>query len=571
LLSFGFREKEIVAVAALLADLEQAAVDAELPTIEHSTAVELRLEISDPEVLLELRKRQVGEERTQFALTALRIGVLSLRAVAGQLDATTVKEAGDKLVADIRELLTVRGADLTNALAKSLTQYFDPATGLLSQKLECLIRKDGDLARVLNQHLGDDSVLASTLAGYLGEESPVFKLLSPDEAHGIRAQVETTLNEALAEQRRHVLQEFSLDYEGSALSRLVREMQELQEQLKSDFAGQAEKIRSEFSLDRSDSALCRLVSKVDDAQRAIADQFSSDNDASVMNRFSKLLANTSAAIDKNLTLDDDQSALSRLKREIHSAIDSLIQRNDTFHSEVRETLARLDARRQEAARSTSHGATFEDQVASLLTVESQKLGDLFEATGNTTGIIKNCKVGDCVTELGPDTQAPESRIVWEAKEDGSYDLKRALAELETARKNRQAQIGVFVFSRKTAPEGLGCFNRYGNDIVIIWDASDPVNDIFVRAAFSVGRALAIRQKAVAAKTGETTHEIELAVRAVEKHIRQLEDIETWAGTIESNSKKILDRSKRMREALIDEVGQLDDSLALLKSEADVTA
>lgn len=66
-----------------------------------------------------------------------------------------------------------------------------------------------------------------------------------------------------------------------------------------------------------------------------------------------------------------------------------------------------------------------------------------------------------------------------------------------------------------------------------WDASDPVNDVF-HAAYSVGRALAIRQKAVTAKAGETTHEIELAVRAVEKHIRQLEDIETWAGTIESN-------------------------------------
>jgi hypothetical protein len=79
----------------------------------------------------------------------------------------------------------------------------------------------------------------------------------------------------------------------------------------------------------------------------------------------------------------------------------------------------------------------------------------------------------------------------------------------------------------------------------------PVN--VVHAAYSVGRALAIRQKGVAAKTGETTHEIELAVRAVGKHIRQLEDIETWAGTIESNSKKILDRSKRMRESLIDEV------------------
>jgi len=556
---------------ALLTEVESETIDCIGSRAAFSTSIELRLEVVDPDVVFELTKRPISEERAQFALTALRIGVLSLRAAAGQLDSASVKETGNRLIADIRELLAARAREITNAIATSLTQYFDPATGLVSQKLESLVKKDGDLARVLCEHLGsDDSVLARTLAGYVGQQSPVFKLLSPTEGQGIRAQVEETLKEALAEQRRQVMQEFSLDSKESALSRLVREMQEIQEQLKSDFSGQADKIRNEFSLDQPDSALCRLVSKVDAAQKAISDQFSSDNEASVMNRFSKLLANTSASIDKNLTLDDEQSALSRLKREIQGAIEGLVQRNDTFHSEVRETLARLDSRRQEAARSTSHGAVFEDQLGGLLATESQKCGDIYEATGSTTGIIKNCKVGDCVIELGPDTQAPEVRIVWEAKQDKSYDLKRALAELDTARKNRQAQIGVFVFSRNTAPDGLSSFSRYGNDIVVVWDESDITNDVFVHAAYSVGRALAIRQKAVSAKTDATTQEIELAVRAVEKHIRQLEEIETWAGTIESNSKKILERTKRMREALTDEIERLDESLVALKSDVEAT-
>ena len=556
---------------ALLTELESETIDGVGRHAAFTKSVDLRLEVIDPEVVFELTKRPIGEERAQFALTALRIGVLSLRAAAGQLDSASVKETGDKLMADIRELLTGRARELTSTIATSLTQYFDPATGLVSQKLESLVKKDGELARVLSEHLdSDDSVLARTLAGYLGQQSPVFKLLSPNEAQGIRAQVEETLNEALAEQRRQVLLEFSLDSKESALSRLVQEMQEIQEQLKSDFSGQADKIRNEFSLDKPDSALCRLVSKVDAAQKAISDQFSSDNETSVMNRFSHLLANTSAIINRNLTLDDEQSALSRLKREIQGTIDGLVQRNDAFHCEVRETLARLDSRREEAARSTAHGATFEDKLGDLLVAESQKFGDIYEAVGNTTGIIKNCKVGDSVVELGPDSQAPEVRIVWEAKEDKTYDLKRALAELDTARKNRQAQIGIFVFSRLTAPDGLSCFSRYGNDIIVVWDESDTVNDVFVHAAYSVGRALAIRQKAAAAKTDATTQDIERAVRAVEKHIRQLDEIETWAGTIESNSKKILERTKRMREALVNEVCQLDDSLAVLKSEADVT-
>ena len=554
-------------MAAFLAQYETEVSGAAESQPGTSKSLSLQLEVTDPEVVAELRNRPVGDERSQFALTALRIGVLSLRAAAGQLDAATVKEAGDKLIADIHLLLSGRARDLTNGVATSLTQYFDPSTGLMTQRLEALLKKDGDLERVLSRHLGpDDSVMAQTLAGYLGDQSPVFKLLSPTEAQGIKAQVAETLTEALAEQRQHVLREFSLDSKESALSRLVQEMQAIQGQLKSDFSGQTENIRSEFSLDKPDSALSRLVAKVEAAQEAITNQFSSDNEQSVMNRFSKLLENTSATIDKNLTLDDEQSALSRLKRELQGAINGLVEKNSNFHTEVKETLARLESRRKEAERSTRHGAAFEDQLADLLVSESQRLGDVCQATGNSTGAIEKRKVGDCVIALGPDSSAPGVRIAWEAKEQKGYDLKKALAELDMARKNRQAQIGVFVFSQKIAPEGMSAFGRYGNDIVIVWDADDTASDVFVKAAYSVGRALATREKALAVKTGEAVEQIDLAVRAVEKHIKQLDEIETWAGTAKSAGEKILERVKKMRNDLADEVARLDENLGALRSE-----
>ena len=530
-------------------------------------SLRLRLDVTDPEVLTALEKHPEGEQRAQYALTALRIGVLSLRAAAGQADAASVKEVGDKLIADIRQLLAVRSTELTNGIAGSLAQYLDPSTGLMPQKLEQLVKKDGDLERLLNQHLGSsDSVLARTLATHLGEQSTLFKMLSPTESHGIRAQVETTINEALADQRRLVLQEFSLDSKESALSRLIQEMQMIYGQLKSDFSGETERIRNEFSLDKSDSALSRLVAKVEAAQRIISDQFSRDNEQSAMNRISKLLGDTNATIDKNLTLDDEQSSLARLKRELQGAIEGLIQKNSEFHTDVRETLARLDARRDEAARSTRHGATFEEQLGSLLATESQRLGDVYQATGNSTGTIKNCKKGDHVIQLGPESPAPGVCIVWEAKEDQSYALKDALAELDGSRKNRDAQVGVFVFSQKTAPEGVTAFGRYGNDIVAVWDADDPISDVFIKAAYSVGRALVIRQKEVAAKAGEAAEQIDRAVRAVERHVKQLEEIETWAGTAKSSGEKILERAKRMREDLVAEVHRLDENLTALRSE-----
>src|ERR1041385_9166144 len=154
-------ERGDFAVPALLTEFESETIDGICSSPALSKSVELRLEVIDPEVVFELTKHPIGDERARFALTALRIGILSLRAAAGQLDSVSVKQTGDKLIADIRDLLTGRARELTNSIATSLTRYFDPATGFVSQKLESLVKKDGDMARVLREHLGsDDSVLA---------------------------------------------------------------------------------------------------------------------------------------------------------------------------------------------------------------------------------------------------------------------------------------------------------------------------------------------------------------------------------------------------------------------------
>ena len=96
-------------------------------------------------------------------------------------------------------------------------------------------------------------------------------------------------------------------------------------------------------------------------------------------------------------------------------------------------------------------------------------------------------------ELGPESAAPCAKIVVEAKEDASYDLKTALAEIETARQNREAESGLFVFSKKTAPAGLEPLARYGNDVVVVWDADDVATDTHLRLGLSVARALCTRK------------------------------------------------------------------------------
>ncbi len=551
-----------------LAGIDLSSTTAEESTTAGTTAMLLHLEITDPEVVAELRRHTSGAARERFALGALRLGVLSLRMTSGQLDATTIGDAGKQLVANMRELLNQRATELTADLGGKLQQYFDPQTGALSLRLQTLVQDDGDLARLLKMHLGnDDSVLAKTLAQRLGEGSPIFKMLSPADSDGLQAQLKSLMEKALEEQKRGVVREFSLDDKTSALSRLVAEISTKQGELRTDLKSQIDGVVKEFSLDEESSALSRLVMRVEKVQQAVADQFSTDNEVSAINRMTRLLQTTSDQIGKNLTLDDDQSALARLKRELQKTLDDMAVKNSEFHTQVRETLATLQTAKAAADKSTAHGLTFESRLGEVLMVEAQRASDVYQATGNSVGSIRNCKKGDHVITMGPESPSAGARIAWEAKESQGFLLKDALDEMEEARKNRDAQVGVFVFSKRTAPESLQTFARYGHVLAVVWDAEDPASDVFVKAAYSVARALVVREQHDTQEAAAAVKTIVDATRSVEKQIKNVEEIEKWSATISSNSQKIQDTSRKMRESLTHDVERLDAQIAALKTSA----
>jgi len=528
--------------------------------------LELALRVTDPEIVLELLRHSEGDERDRYALGALRLGVLALRLAGGQLDAGAIREAGQNLLADMRATLVEQSNELTGRVSIALSQYFDPRTGTLPQRLELLLAQNGELELFLKRHLGsDDSTLARTLSARLGDNSPIFKLLSPTESCGLRAQVADTVQAAMETQREIVLREFTLDAKTSALSRLVAEIRASQGDLKTDLGNQVQGVVREFSLDHPGSALSRLVARVEAAQKTIADQFSVDNELSAINRLSHLMQDANAEIGRNLTLDDEHSALARLRKELVGTIEEIDRRNHEFRTEVRVTLASLQTRRDEAARSTRHGATFEAQLGEVLALEAQRFGDVYHATGTTVGSTKNCKKGDYVIQLGPESSAPGARIAWEAKEDKRYDLPSALTEIDVARENRDAAIGIFVFSKKTCPPEILPLTRYGQDIVIVWDDDDSSTDLYVKAAYSVARALCVRECDRSSLAQHTVITLEQAIRAVEKQIQHLDQIKTWSETIRGHGEKICERTVKMKTDLIKEVESLDEIVATLQA------
>jgi hypothetical protein len=168
-----------------------------------------------------------------------------------------------------------------------------------------------------------------------------------------------------------------------------------------------------------------------------------------------------------------------------------------------------------------------------------------------------------VVALSKESAAAGARLVWEAKQDAGYTLKNALDELDEARRNRSAQIGIFVFSRRIAPAGLAEFQRHGPDFVLVWDPEDRATDLVLRAAYSAARALAVREA-----SGEKAHDVaaalEKAVRSIEKKLEHLDGIKKSATTIENASQSIREGARKVHEELAEQVSAIDAQVTALR-------
>lgn len=544
---------------------QQAAPDVESADLPFRLPLELTVE--DPDVIAELCRHAEGEPRDHFALNALRIGVLALRQARGEVDAEQIRRESERLLRGLESQLREHAGTVNNRVGDLLRDYFDPDSGRFQERIHRLIRKDGELEDLLRRQVGGtDSELCKTLAAHFGQDSQLMKLLSPTESQGLLQALRDTLEDQLRQQRERVLREFSLDCEDGALSRLVSKLSENQGKLTSDLQTRIDDVVKEFSLDEENSALSRLVRNVDQAQRTITSEFSLDNDRSALSRLKGLLENTQQAIDSNLTLDSEDSALARLRKELLEILGQHSKSNQTFQEEVKLALTKMVAQREEAARSTQHGIEFEDRVLDFILHESQKTGDIASRTGEITGLIKSCKVGDAIVELGPDSAAPGVSIVVEAKEKDQYPLVKAREEIETARKNRGAQVGLFVYSSRIAPPEVAAnsLQRFGSDVFVVWNSDDPATDLFLKVGLTLCRALCIRETKQSDAQQADFAAIEKAILEIEKRTDGLSEIETSANTIQKGSEKILERVRINRDALKKQVDLLREKMTDLR-------
>ena len=492
-----------------------------------NNVITLELTVIDRELCEALAEHPEGSQRTDFAITAMKIGVLALKQTQGRIDGEQIRAAGESLIKDFSAELTSHQEGVTERVSSSLKEYFDPKDGRFNERVDRLIKEDGDLERMVRTQVeGEGSTLVKTLEAHTGKDSALMKMLDPEAADGVVKSLSAATEKTLTEQREHILAQFSLDNEESALKRLVKQLEDNNGNL-----------MAAFDLNKEDSALKRLMDGVEGAQRKITSEFS---------------------------LDDEGSALARMRKQLLDVFEQQGKENQEFQTLVRANLEAMQARRQEAEKGTRHGLDFEVAVFEFINDKSQNAGHVATHTGSTTGRIGRSRVGDAVVELGPEHSAAGARIVVEAKEDASYQLAKAREELQTARDNRDASIGIFVFSKSKAPDGLEAFARYGNDIVVTWDKDDAGTDVFLDAGLSVAIALAVRAQAHTTEVGADFEAIEQAVLNIQMQAEGLGQIKTWATTVRNNGDNIVKSAEKMQEGLSAQIEVLNEKVADLR-------
>lgn len=494
--------------------------------------------VSDPEVLLAVSEHPEGSARSAFLATALKVGVLSLKAAKGTLDGDTLRREGDRVMDELGARLNTWRSKFEERVSGTLSHYFDPQQGAFTDRVHRLTKPDGELASVVRTQVAEaQSLLAKLFEQFVGENSQLFRMLDPSGDNHLVSALRLSLDGVVQAQNATILGQFSLDNKEGALVRFLSELTAKHGDLNGALARNMEAVVAEFSLDKEDSALSRLVTRVETAQRSLTSELSLDNEGSALHRLHRML-------------QDNQGTILRQQLELAGRLDAAIQM--------------MNARREEAAKSTRHGFEFEETLGTHLRAIVQEAGDILQDTGATTGVRPNCKVGDHVITIGPEKVASGGRIVVEAKESASYDLVKSLEEAEVARANRQAEVCIFVHSVKTAPAGIPLFQRYGSDIVVKWSADDDENDVWLKAALMVATALSVKAAAHDKADAASFETIDKAMARIRKAIEGFEEMNTSASTIKNAAEKILTRARIMQESLTPQIEAILDEVTKLK-------
>jgi len=123
-----------------------------------------------------------------------------------------------------------------------------------------------------------------------------------------------------------------------------------------------------------------------------------------------------------------------------------------------------------------------------------------------------------------------------------------------------------VMERATAPEGIEPLRKVGNDVLVVWDSDDPANDLVLRLAVSVTRALCVRENVAESESQANLEKLDENIESIANQVAVLDEIIHSGRLIKRRGEKVVSSGERLRETLEREVAALQDHMKALRKE-----
>ncbi len=228
------------------------------------------------------------------------------------------------------------------------------------------------------------------------------------------------------------------------------------------------------------------------------------------------------------------------------------------HDRLTAIEAAATARATERARSAAKGADFEATIEQLLGDICRGAGDLLDRTSDEQGDVLRSKKGDFLLTLDPrQTRGAELRVVVECK-DRPMSGKAMRDELEEAKRNRDACVGLVVFSEAHAPAGIAPFDVRGSDVYCVVDPHD-VDASVIEAAVRLARLVALASRR-AAEAEVDAAAVEASLDAIKGQLDAIRALKVQLTSIGTCSQQVSAGLDRLRDGILARVADAEMEL-----------
>ncbi len=187
------------------------------------SSLDINLVISDQNVLSYLAQFPDEETQIEKVVEALRVGVIAILSASPSLDTSVVQSHFADMESAMRDYVEAFQLSVTSDLKK----YFEDESGLLPRSIDGAFGANGSLMRTFQSFFDpEQGRLSRMMQSHVGPESSFGKSLDPQNKQGVIAVLEARVQELVEAKLDDVLKQFSLDENGSAMSRLQKMLSE---------------------------------------------------------------------------------------------------------------------------------------------------------------------------------------------------------------------------------------------------------------------------------------------------------------------------------------------------------